>query len=64
MGTDCIGSCKANYHMIMTTMATIMNTALLQTISQLHFGGLFFWRRNQEYLEKIADVFQFTQYRY
>ena len=50
--------------MIMTTMATIMNTALLQTISQLHFGGLFFWRRNQEYLEKIADVFQFTQYRY
>ena len=25
IGTDCIGSCKSNYNMIMTTMAPVLN---------------------------------------
>ena len=31
IGTDCIGSCKSNYHTIMTTMTTLQILHVYQT---------------------------------
>ena len=33
VGTDCIGSCKSNYHMIMTTTALTSNTCNMYPVS-------------------------------
>ena len=41
IGTDCIGSCKSNYHMIMTTTAPVMYTDQMFT-SISCFADLFF----------------------
>ena len=58
IGTDCIGSCKSNYHTI--TATTAPNNTLLQYITSSSDGGNRWTRRKPNTFHKLPSHIKYT----
>ena len=54
VGTDCIGSCKSNYHMITTTMASETFLSSIPKYRLYLLNNLIFEKRSEQYIYNIG----------